>query len=137
MMRMCLQWCHVTRQVVHNDHACFHCPSAIRLAKINEDCSTCVHFRGLTCALTRVSLPAQRSCCHHNVEATPAGPLELSADHIHPMQLIFHQVADLEQLFWLVESAPEPQLIRPGVILVQLEDLSLPFVYGIPANEWL
>lgn len=134
---MCLQWCHVTKQIVHNDHPCFHCPAVIRLAKAEDDCSTCLHFCGLTCALTSVCIPVQRTCCHHNVEATPAGFLELTADDIHPAQLSHHNVKDLEQLFWLVESAPEPRVIRPGVIQVQLEDLSVPFVYGVPANEWL
>jgi hypothetical protein len=71
------------------------------------------------------------------VEVTRSGALELTADNIHPMQLLYHDVKDLEQLFWLVESAPEPQVIRPGVIRVQLDDLSVPFVYGVPAREWL
>ena len=133
---MCLQWCHVTKQIIHNDHACFHCPTAIRLARENEDCATCTHYRGQTCALTGIAIPAQRNCCHHNVQATPSGTLELTADNIHPMQLIFHLVDDLEQLFWLVESAPEPKVIRPGVIQVQLDDLAVPFVYGVPISAW-
>jgi hypothetical protein len=136
MTRMCLQWCHVTQQIVHNDHPCFHCPSFIRFAKTNEDCSTCAHFRGQTCALTRVLIPAQRNCCHHNVKVTEPGPLRLTSKNIDPIQLIFHQVSDIEQLFWLVESAPEPKVIRRGVIEVQLDDLALPFVYGLPADEW-
>ena len=133
---MCLQWCHVTHEIVHNDHSCFHCPTAIRLANAEKDCSSCTHFCGLNCALTSLPIPLQRTCCHHNVEATPSGLLELSADNIHPAQLIYHQVKNIEELFWLVESAPEPNVIRPGVIQVQLEDLAVPFVYGVPASEW-
>ena len=26
---MCLQWCHVTEQIVHNDYPCFFCPPEI------------------------------------------------------------------------------------------------------------
>lgn len=133
---MCLQWCHVRKLIVHNDHPCFHCPTAIRLAKTDEDCSTCAHYRGQTCAMTGMEIPKQRSCCHHDVETTQLETLELTADNIHPMQLLFHDVQDLEGLFWLVESAPEPKVIRPGVIQVQMEDLAVPFVYGIPASEW-
>lgn len=129
---MCLQWCHVRQMIIHNDFACFHCPSAIHLAKRDEDCSTCLHYAGQTCALTKSSIPSQRSCCHHNCEITQGNTLELTADNIHPMQLIFHNVPDLEALFWAVESAPEPLVIRPGVIQVQMEDLALPLVYGQP-----
>ena len=133
---MCLQWCHVRKIIVHNDHPCFHCPTAIRLANADKDCSTCAHFCGQTCALTRMSIPIDRTCCHHNVETTRIETLELTEDNVHPKQLIFHGVKDLEGLFWLVESAPEPKVIRPGVIQVQMEDLAVPFVYGIPAGEW-
>ena len=133
---MCLQWCHVTRQIVHNDYPCFHCPPEIRFAQIELDCSTCAHYGGMNCALTAMSIPSQRNCCHHNAIQTPMGMLELNMDNIHADQLAFHQVRDLEELFWLVESAPEPNMIHPGVVLVNLEDLSVPYVYGLPASEW-
>jgi len=133
---MCLQWCHVTKQIIHNDHPCLHCPTAIRLAKAEEDCSTCAHFRGQTCALTAMSIPPHRTCCHHNVKVTLLETLELTTDNLHPWHLIFHQVKDLAELFWLVESAPEPKVIRPGVIEVRMEDLAVPFIYGVPSGEW-
>ncbi|HRJ58939.1 MAG TPA: hypothetical protein PLV64_21825 [Anaerolineales bacterium] len=131
---MCLQWCHVRSQIINNDHPCFHCPGAIRYAREQEDCSTCRHFAGRTCALTKAPIPDRRTCCHHNSEITRLEVLDLTADNIHPMQLIFHDVPDLEALFWLVESAPEPQVVRPGVVRVRMEDLALPLVYGQPAS---
>lgn len=132
---MCLQWCHVRQIVVHNDYACFHCPTAIRLAKREEDCSTCLHYAGQSCALTKSAIPARRTCCHHNSEITDLEILELNSDNIHPMQLIFHYVPDLETLFRVVDSAPEPVLIRPGVIQVRMADLALPLVYGQAMDE--
>ena len=129
---MCLQWCHVRQMIVHNDHPCFHCPIAIRDAHRDEDCSTCLHYAGQTCALTKFTIPVQRTCCHHNSTPTMLETLELTSDNIHPMQLVYHNVPDLEALFWTVESAPEPVTIRPGVIQVRMEDLALPLVYGQP-----
>ena len=133
---MCLQWCHVTRQIIDNDHPCFHCDPGVRFGRAREDCATCRHVHGGNCALTAMPIPRERTCCHHNVEPTPIGRLELGREHVSIHVLQAHCARDLEDLFWLVESAPEPKVIRRGVIEVQLDDLALPFVYGLPADEW-
>jgi len=133
---MCLQWCHVTRQIIDNDHPCTHCAPDARFGKTREGCATCRHIRGKTCALSAMPLPEERTCCHHNVEPTPAGRLVLGEEHVSMHVLRTHRARDLVDLFWLVESAPEPKVIGPGMIEVELEDLATPFIYGIPASEW-
>ncbi len=133
---MCLQWCHVTRQIIDNDYPCVHCDPDKRFGKAREDCATCRHVRGENCALSAMPIPQERTCCHHDVEATPQGRLELGMAHVHPSVLQSHRARDLMDLFWMVESAPEAQPIGQGMIAVQLEELAVPFVYGVPASEW-
>ena len=134
---MCLQWCHVRSLIVHNDHACLHCERSFRLAKQAEDCSTCAHYAGENCGLTKTAIPAARTCCHHNAILLNVDILELTTEkNILPMQLIQYQVGSLKELFWLVESAPEPLELPNDVLQVRMADLALPMVYGIPSQEW-
>lgn len=134
---MCLQWCHVTDQVVDNDYPCFHCPPEIRLAKRGHSCQTCQHRVGAGCQLTGHRLPLSQSCCHHNVRRrNPAALLLLTDRNVHPVQLALHQAENLEALFWAVESAPEPEVLQPNEIVVRLADLAIPWVYGLPADAW-
>lgn len=134
---MCLQWCHVTNQVVDNDYPCLHCPPGIRLAQREHSCSTCQHREGAGCQLTGQRLPLAQSCCHHNARRrNPAALLLLTTRNVHPAQLALHGVGNLEALFWAVESAPEPEVIQANELVVRLADLAVPWVYGLPAEAW-
>jgi len=133
---MCLQWCHVRSLIIHNDHPCLHCLGVIRFARQGEDCSACAHYGGQLCNLTKSAIPAARTCCHHNVNPLQIEVLDLTEENILPMQLILYQVNNLKELFWLVESAPEPIELPNGALQVRMEDLAVPMVYGLPANEW-
>jgi hypothetical protein len=133
---MCLQWCHVTQKIINNDYPCVHCEPEVRFGKAREDCATCCHVRGKMCALTSMPIPRERTCCHHNADLTPAGRLELGIDHVAAHVLRAHRARDLVDLFWLVESAPEPNVIRQGVIEVDMAELAVPFIYGIPSTDW-
>jgi hypothetical protein len=47
-----------------------------------------------------------------------------------------HQVQTIEQLFWSVETAPEPQVTTGRIVLVSIEELAVPWVYGLPSYAW-
>jgi len=132
---VCLQWCHVTEQIVHNDYPCFFCPPEMRLAQIAETCAVCSHHQGERCQLTGQKLPRSQTCCHHNV-IPQRGLMAVTEKNVHPALLLLHQVKTVEQLFWAVETAPEPQVTTAGVVLVAIDDLAVPWVYGLPAYAW-
>jgi hypothetical protein len=134
---MCLQWCHVTSQVLNNHFACEHCPASIRDAKVGRVCDTCQHRQGETCTLTKQALPQARSCCHHDAQIS-GGKVSITLANVPASLLDAMQVTTLEDLFWAVESAPEPELVDddPNHLMLDLQDLAVPFIYGLPADEW-
>ena len=132
---MCLQWCHVTEQIVNNDYPCFFCPPEIRLAMSAETCGTCSHRCGERCQLTGQNTPHSEFCCHFEV-IPQHGLRALTEKSVHPALMQVHQVETIEQLFWAVETAPEPQVTTGGVVLVSIEELAVPWVYGLPSYAW-
>ena len=133
---MCLQWCHVTCTLIDNDLACAHCGPETRRAHAAERCDTCVHRQGVTCSLTREKLPGQRTCCHWGVPALAMGTvLTLTDANVAPGLLRYHQARDVAQLFDRSDTAPN-YAGGGSQISVSLDDLAVPMVYGLPADEW-
>ncbi len=131
---MCLQWCHVTGQVVDNDYFCPHC--SLWMKKPGLSCASCAHRRGQFCGLTGHPLPRSGYCCHHNATLHRFGFILLTEEHVHPAEMALHQVESIEDIFWAVETAPEPVALSPNEVWVSLQELASPWVYGIPAWLW-
>ena len=62
--------------------------------------------------------------------------MAVTGKNVHPALMQVHQVKTVEQLFWAVESAPEPHVTTGGVVLVPIEELAIPWIYGLPVYAW-
>ncbi len=151
---MCLQWCHVTRQLLDNDLPCEHCPDSVRFAHIERSCGECLYREvGITqprygfatadappvvfCGLTRMLLPPTHTCCHWNAELTPADAvLTLTDADVARGLLRRYRLTTVAELFAESDTAPESAQAAGGVVVVPLADLSVPEIYGVPAYEW-
>lgn len=138
---MCLQWCHVRGLVIDNDLPCTGCTRfPAHSLPVQEHCSTCIHMKQengaqALCALSRMPLPKIGRCCHYNVVEDDRRTVQLSTAHVAPEVLQIWDVADVAELFAQSASAPDYAVVE-GLIHVDLWDLALPFVYGVPAPFW-
>jgi len=133
---MCLQWCHVSAQLIDNDLPCEHCPDAVRFAHAERSCAECCHRRVGTararygfvaedaprayCGLTRMPLPAAgwplalrlpagqtTGCCHWNAELTPPETvLTLTESNVARGLLRRYRVASVAEMFNESDTAP-------------------------------
>jgi len=137
---MCLQLCHVTNQIINNDLPCEHCAPAVRYAHAQLSCVSCVHYterpgKPPLCAMTRQRLPKARTCCHWNVARCAEAILIIGEKDIAPDVLAAANARTVAELFDRSDTAPTYE--RHGRnIVVSLEDLSVPEVYGVPSDEW-
>ena len=150
---MCLQWCHVTRQLIDNDLPCEHCPDAVRFAHSEHRCADCAHHRmgvptarygfaaaGVPprpyCGLTRMALPPAGTCCHWNAALTPAeSVLTLTDADVARGLLRRYRVTSVAALFDESDTAPAYQA-QAGAVRVPLADLAVPEIYGVPSSAW-
>lgn len=135
---MCLQFCHVRGWLIDNDVPCWECPAyGVPPA---ASCDTCVHRRegeaGPFCGVTKLALPYAGGCCHHNASVNTvqiAVPLDELA--VAPWVLAAHHAATPAALLADHHSAPELEL-RDGRAWLRLDELAVPFVYGVTADAW-
>lgn len=112
---MCLQWCHVQRWLIDNDLECAGCERGAASDLPGEwSCAGCSHLRQAagaapSCALTRARLPLLGRCCHWQAEP------------------VLEETARLAP--WLAAEDRQLGSLRLG-------DLSVPLVYGVPADAW-
>ena len=138
---MCLQWCHVRGVLVDNDIPCVQlCPDTIRLAHLNKSCQMCRHYlHGEVdlCELTQEITPLTETCCHWNAQKQ-SGPRVLTLGDTVPEALAAaHGVESTAQIFEMVDTAPELDDDTPEEgIVMQIEEMSVPLVYGVIALEW-
>jgi len=138
---MCLQFCHVTRQLIDNDIPCHHCPDVIRFAHVGHRCEGCKHYhpregKKALCDLTKMPIPLGRTCCHWNVNIEQTGILRITEDMVAPGLMAWRLASTVRELFDLSETAPEYEVDERGSVVVPLEDLALPDVYGLDATQW-
>lgn len=133
---MCLQWCHVRAWVIDNDLACIGCdrgdPERLPDA---WSCVGCVHHSArdgqiAICGLTHETLPVCQRCCHWQTARTTMSTLVIGDANIAPW--IGGTARDV---FVASPSAP-PIVFDNDRIIVDLDDLSVPLVYGVPAPDW-
>lgn len=133
---MCLQWCHVHRFVIDNDLPCCGCDrSDVARLPAFWSCAQCVNqvvpdAAPPRCGLTRETLPLAGRCCHWQAEPTRQITLHLADDDLAPWL-----AGSAAQVFADSPSAP-PIRFESGRVRVALNDLSVPLVYGVPADEW-
>lgn len=144
---MCLQWCYVGGAgegneqgwLIDNDVPCWGCP-AYGLPP-PASCDTCTHRRqgeaGPMCALTKLPLPYAGGCCHHNADVGSGATLAVALDDlaVAPWVLAVHQAATPAELLATHHSAPELE-VRDGRAWLRLDELAVPFVYGVTADAW-
>ena len=94
-----------------------------------------MHRRGDLCALTMMALPRARTCCHWNVALTPDEVLELTNLDVAPGTLETYAVETVAELFETSPTAP-PYEVQEGRVLVRLDELAVPWVYGIGMSAW-
>jgi len=134
---MCLQWCHVRSWLIDNDLPCTGCDRGdANLLPGTWSCATCQHQRtpagaAPICGLTCETQPLIDRCCHWQAQ-----PL---ADHTM-LRLADTDVApwlpdDVISLFAASSSAPDVSQEADRVV-VALRDLSVPLLYGVPAEDW-
>lgn len=134
---MCLQWCHVQSWLIDNDLVCIDCdrhnpatlPAWVR-------CATCTHQRTPDdqpphCALTHEGLPIAGGCCHWNVSIATETSLALGPGDLAPWL-----GSDVLAVFAASPSAPDVVTDERGYVTIARDDLSVPLVYGVPADEW-
>ena len=141
-----MQWCHVQDMLIDNDLPCaLWCPDKIRLAKQHDRCQDCIHFRVFHarnlrghCALTNEMIPLGETCCHHNAPIHSQEAVVLRLGETVPQQLLqAHGIANIPDLFFAIESAPElPDDMPEDPIKVPMSSLALPLVYGVSALCW-
>ncbi len=136
---MCLQWCHVRGWVIDNDVPCWECPAYGQPPVAS--CDTCIHRRegeaGPMCALTKLALPYAGGCCHHNVDLRAGAQIAVPLDElaVAPWVLAVHRATSPAALLADHHSAPELEL-RDGRAWLRLDELAVPFVYGVTADAW-
>jgi hypothetical protein len=136
---MCLQWCHARRWLIDNDVPCADCDygDPERLPP-TWSCTSCTHLiardgQAAICGLTRETLPLVGRCCHWRAELTPVEALALSVAELAPW---LADGRDVAEVFAASPSAPPITFDPTGRVVVALDDLSIPLVYGVPASDW-
>jgi hypothetical protein len=134
---MCLQWCHVQFWLLNNDLPCWFCEYGGDgwPERPDQRCASCWHNQGDHCALTMMALPSSRTCCHWNAARTPDEVLELTNLDVAPGTLETYAVGSVAELFATSPTAP-PYTVQDGRVRVRLDDLAVPWVYGIGASAW-
>ena len=133
---MCLQWCHVRSWLIDNDLPCTGCDrSEPDLLPAAWSCASCMHLiahdgQAGICGLTRETLPLAGRCCHWQAERISSMRLLIGDEDIAPW-LNGAAVA----IFDASPSAP-PITFDAGRVVVDLDALSVPLVYGVPAFAW-
>lgn len=132
---MCLQWCHVAHQLIDNDFPCAHCPPERRFAHTGRTCAACRHFVAAArlCTLTHEDVPGS-ACCHYDI-LPDSGQRFVRREDVAMGLLERYGVAEVAGLFERSETAPECEPQGEGA-WVELADLAVPEVYGLPADEW-
>lgn len=137
---MCLQWCHVNKHIINNDERCDHCVRSRGWPHAAEACYSCRHRvlpvgdKTTWCALTRMPLPKVRTCCHWNA-SIDAGSRTITLYDIAPGLAETIGATTIAGVFADFDSAPEVVAAEEGIV-VQLDDLALPDVYGTPSYDW-
>ena len=138
IVRMCLQWCHVTSRLIDNDLPCDWCAlfPPERLPP-EQTCATCAHCAEPAdqppfCTLTAAPLPRQRACCHWNTPLEARATLHLVESDIAPGLL----VTSVAALFDESDTAPPYSPDAAGHVRVALSALATPLVYGVASNGW-
>jgi len=136
---MCLQWCHVRSWLIDNDLPCTGCDLRDpQLLPVSWSCASCTHLRprdgqaGI-CGLTRETLPLADRCCHWRVEVAPSAALVLSAAELAPW---LAEATDVAEVFAASPSAPSIACDPTSRVIVAIDDLNVPLVYGVPACDW-
>lgn len=143
---MCLQWCYVGGSgkgneqgwLIDNDVPCWGCPA---YGQPPASCDTCSHRRkgdhGPFCGLTKLGLPYAGGCCHHNTRLDRRAERALLVDEVPVAAwvLAVHHVATPAELLAEHHSAPELE-VRDGRAWLRLDELAVPFVYGVTADAW-
>ena len=136
---MCLQWCHVQCWLINNDLPCTGCPSGDpQRLPAPLACATCTQHvaqagtRGI-CMLTREQVPLAGRCCHWNADAQTTSPLVLGTADLAPW---LHAPRGVAGVFDDSETAPEVAVDAQQRVTVNLDDLSVPLVYGVPSADW-
>src|SRR6266545_230051 len=136
---MCLQWCHVRSWLIDNDLSCTGCDrSEPELLPAAWSCASCTHLiahdgQVRICGLTRETLPLAGRCCHWSAELTSSAALALSAAELAPW---LAEAGDAAEVFAASPSAPPISFDPTGRVVVAIDDLSVPLVYGVPAPDW-
>ena len=136
---MCLQWCHVRSWLIDNDLSCTGCDrSEPELLPAAWSCASCTHLiahdgQVRICGLTRETLPLAGRCCHWSAELTSSAALALSAAELAPW---LAEAGDAAEVFAASPSAPPISFDAAGQVVVAIDDLSVPLVYGVPAPDW-
>jgi hypothetical protein len=139
---MCLQWCHVRRLLIDNDLPCSGCTRfPAFLLPQTESCQSCQHRRAqegeqVFCSLSQMPLPKAGRCCHWQVEADTRSEIALTTADVAPDVLAIWNVDTVAELFERSETAPDYEPAGSEGVRVNLDDLALPFVYGVPAAQW-
>ncbi len=125
---MCLTYCHRRGGLYKNHGDCLveDCPFAGDEMQVYTGCDTCCHQRDHICALTSSPLPAERRCCHWNVEPAQ-GEQVITLEMLEPLGITENETV-LEMLDWL--DAPY-RVDSEGRVLVDPDNLGLPATYGL------
>lgn len=139
---MCLQWCHVRRLLIDNDLPCSGCTRfPAFLLPQEESCQSCQHRREQDgkpafCSLSQMPLPKAGRCCHWNAEVDTRQIVQLTTADVAPDVLTIWGVDTVAALFQHSDTAPDYEREGSESIRVNLDDLALPFIYGVPAAQW-
>jgi hypothetical protein len=139
---MCLQWCHNRRLLIDNDLPCSDCTRfPAFLLPQEERCQSCQHRREQDgkpafCSLSQMPLPKAGRCCHWNVEVDTRSEITLTTADVASDLLAIWDVDSVAELFARSETAPDYEQEGSESVRVNLDDLALPFVYGVPAAHW-
>jgi hypothetical protein len=139
---MCLQWCHVRRLLIDNDLPCSGCTRfPAFLLPQEEGCQSCQHRREQDgkpafCSLSQMPLPKAGRCCHWNAEVDTRSEIRLTTADVAPDVLVIWDANTVAELFARSETAPDYEPAGSESVRVSLDDLALPFVYGVPAAQW-
>jgi hypothetical protein len=80
-------------------------------------------------------LPKIGRCCHWQVEVDTRSEIRLTTADVAPDVLTIWNVDTVAELFQRSETAPDYEPEDDNSVRVNLDDLVLPFVYGVPAAQ--
>lgn len=136
---VCLQWCHVQNWLINNDVVCTGCeyrdPQRLPTP---FSCQTCTHRIGQAetagmCELTREHLPVIGRCCHWNAATCSVITLVLKTADLAPWMDASRGIVGV---FDESDTAPDVMIDAEQQVVVNLDDLSIPLVYGVPSPNW-